>query len=181
MQAVALLSQFCHSAPMMQLQEIIIHTDGGCRGNPGPGGWAYVMRYGERYKEAWGSESLTTNNKMELTAVIMALSFLKNRIESITSSYQRNQNALPAWIDTPIRVYTDSLYVKNGISLWITEWKKRGWKTAARKPVLNQDLWLQLDELTLALKPQFAWVEGHSGDLDNERCDELVRLAAQSQ
>jgi len=166
---------------MMLPQGIVIHTDGGCKGNPGPGGWAYVMRYGERYKEAFGAEFLTTNNKMELTAVIMALSYLKTRIESIKTSYQSNQSALPSWIFAPIHVYTDSLYVKNGISLWITDWKKRGWKTAAKKAVLNQNLWLQLDELTTALKPQFAWVEGHSGDIDNERCDELVRLAIQSQ
>jgi ribonuclease HI len=172
-----------------------VYTDGGCRGNPGPGGWAYVMRYGDRYREAYGAEMTTTNNRMELTAVIKALSFLKKRREearslilspvwpSSTNQLVTNElsikkeGKLPAWINAPIHVYTDSLYVKNGISIWLTTWKARGWKTAAKKPVMNQELWQALDYLCQELNPQFEWVEGHTGNADNERCDTLVQLA----
>lgn len=165
---------------MTQQESIIVYTDGGCKGNPGPGGWAYVMRFGDRYRECWGSDAATTNNKMELTAVIMALSFLNDRIEAVMCTLSGQNSATSAWTRAPIRVFTDSLYVKNGITSWIIEWKKRGWKTAAKKPVMNQELWTQLDALCQRLNPQFEWVEGHAGNPDNERCDALVNLAVQS-
>lgn len=155
--------------------EITVYTDGGCKGNPGPGGWAYVMRYGDRYREASGAASDTTNNRMELTAVIEALSFLYMRRQAVLA--RQGTEAAPAWADAPIRVFTDSQYVKKGITEWLKDWKQRGWKTAARKPVLNRELWERLDALCAVLEPSFEWVEGHAGNPDNERCDELVGLA----
>lgn len=154
------------------MEEILIHTDGGCSGNPGPGGWAYVMRYGSRRREASGHESATTNNRMELTAVINALSFMSARKARAGTGQSR-----PAWLSAPIKVFTDSQYVRNGVTLWLRGWKMKGWKTADRKPVKNQDLWMELDALAQELNPQFFWVEGHAGDTENERCDELVRAA----
>lgn len=176
MQGVARHWLVCHSAHMTQ-QSIVIYTDGGCKGNPGPGGWAYIMRFGTRYRESWGAESHTTNNRMELTAVINALSFLKGRLEGTRASCAAKSAVLPAWTGAPVHIFTDSMYVKNGISGWITDWKRRGWKTAAKKPVMNQDLWQQLDGLCIDLGPHFEWVEGHAGNPDNERCDTLVGLA----
>jgi len=161
----------------MPEKSIVVYTDGGCKGNPGPGGWAYIMRFGERYREAWGGELQTTNNRMELTAVIRALSFLKERIDAVRASCIRRNIPLPAWVSAPIHISTDSMYVKNGISEWIHEWKKRGWKTAAKKSVMNRDLWETLDSLCSELNPQFEWVEGHAGNPDNERCDALVGQA----
>jgi len=168
----------CHSAGMTQ-QAIVIYTDGGCKGNPGPGGWAYVMRFGSRYREAWGAEMHTTNNRMELTAVINALAFLKQRRDRTQRSCAAKSAAPPAWVSTEIRICTDSMYVKRGISEWLPDWKRRGWKTAAKKPVMNQDLWEKLDALCIELAPLFEWVEGHAGDPDNERCDSLVGLAVE--
>ena len=156
-----------------------MYTDGGCKGNPGPGGWAYVMRFGDRYREDYGAEPATTNNKMELSAVIMALSFLRERVETVRRPQEDGQPAPSSWMKAPIIVYTDSLYVKNGISSWVIEWKKRGWKTAAKKPVMNQELWQRLDTLCQRLNPRFEWVEGHAGNPDNERCDALVGLAVE--
>jgi ribonuclease HI len=161
----------------MTQQAIVIYTDGGCRGNPGPGGWAYVMRFGTRYREAWGAEPHTTNNRMELSAVINALSFLKERMDRARAASAARSAAPPAWVSADIHIFTDSMYVKKGISGWITDWKKRGWKTAAKKPVMNQDLWEKLDALCTELGPHFEWVEGHAGNPDNERCDSLVGLA----
>jgi len=155
----------------------VVYTDGGCKGNPGPGGWAYIMRFGERYREAWGGKLQTTNNRMELTAVISALSFLKERIDAVRASCIRRNIPLPNWVGAPVRIFTDSKYVKNGISEWIDSWKKRGWKTTAKKTVLNRDLWETLDILCTELTPQFEWVEGHAGNPDNERCDTLVGQA----
>jgi ribonuclease HI len=149
------------------MREIIVHSDGGCSGNPGPGAWAYVMRYGERLKEDSGFAPETTNNKMELKAVIEALSFLGGR--------RREAKPDSVWLSSPIRVLTDSQYVKNGVTLWLAGWKAKGWKTADKKPVKNQELWQELDALVSELKPSFAWVEGHAGVPDNERCDALVR------
>jgi len=122
---------------------IEIYTDGACRGNPGPGGWAALLQTGEREKELHGAEALTTNNRMELTAVIRALEALKRPVRA--------------------RVYTDSEYVRRGITEWLTEWKSRGWRTAARKPVKNQDLWERLDELAARHELEWHWVPGHAG------------------
>ncbi|MBL6969632.1 MAG: ribonuclease HI, partial [Gammaproteobacteria bacterium] len=131
-----------------------IFTDGGCRGNPGVGGWGALLRYGEVEKELWGGESNTTNNRMELSAVIHALEAVKRSV--------------------PLRITTDSKYVKSGITEWIHNWKKNGWKTAARKPVKNVDLWQQLDSLVQMHQVEWAWVKGHSGHRENEIADELA-------
>jgi ribonuclease HI len=136
---------------------IEIYTDGACRGNPGPGGWAALLQTGKREKELNGAEPFTTNNRMELTAVIRALEALKR----------------PA----PARVYTDSEYVRRGITEWLTAWKSRGWRTAARKPVKNQDLWQRLDELTARHEIEWQWVPGHAGVPGNERVDRLANEA----
>jgi ribonuclease HI len=129
-------------------------TDGACRGNPGPGGWGVVLRYQDKEKELYGNQAHTTNNRMELTAAIEALSALKHPCEVI--------------------ITTDSQYVKNGINQWISNWKKRGWKTADKKPVKNIDLWQQLDELVSRHQVKWQWVRGHSGHPENERADALA-------
>jgi ribonuclease HI len=134
-----------------------IYTDGACRGNPGPGGWAATLRRGDNEKELAGAEAMTTNNRMELTAVIRALEALKRPVQA--------------------KVYTDSEYVRRGITEWITSWKARGWRTADRKPVKNQDLWERLDELAAAHKIEWHWVKGHSGVAGNERVDLLANQA----
>ena len=136
---------------------IEIYTDGACRGNPGPGGWAALLLQGEHEREISGAEPLTTNNRMELTAVIRALEALKRPVEA--------------------RVYTDSEYVRRGVSEWLTAWKARGWRTADRKPVKNQDLWQRLDELNAGHRIEWRWVRGHSGVPDNERVDRLANAA----
>ena len=136
---------------------IEIYTDGACRGNPGPGGWAAVLSYREHEKELSGAEPLTTNNRMELTAVIRALEALKRPAE--------------------LRIFTDSEYVRRGITEWVKSWKVRGWKTADRKPVKNQDLWERLDALTNGHKIDWRWVKGHSGIPGNERVDRLANEA----
>ncbi len=165
---------------MGTMREIIVHTDGGCSGNPGPGAWAYVMRYGGRLREDSGFEPETTNNRMELGAVIEALSFLSARRRRIADrpvgeSVRPAASSSPAWFSSPILVYTDSQYVKNGVTAWLRNWKAKGWKTADKKPVKNQELWMSLDALVEELRPSFFWVEGHAGDPDNERCDALVQ------
>jgi ribonuclease HI len=134
-----------------------IYTDGACRGNPGPGGWAAVLTSGARVRELSGAEAATTNNRMELLAVINALRALKRRVRA--------------------RVYTDSQYVRLGITEWLAGWKARGWRTADRKPVKNQDLWEQLEALTVGHNIEWHWVKGHSGVPGNERCDELANMA----
>jgi ribonuclease HI len=134
-----------------------IYTDGACRGNPGPGGWAAFLKVGEHEKELAGAEPLTTNNRMELTAVIRALEALQRPVE--------------------VRVYTDSEYVRRGITEWIASWKKRGWRTADRKPVKNQDLWERLDALAAGHRIEWHWVKGHSGVPGNERVDALANRA----
>jgi ribonuclease HI len=136
------------------MAEVVIYADGACRGNPGPGGWGAWLQSGEHEKEMFGGEKLTTNNRMELTAVIQALGSLKRQ--------------------SAVTVYTDSEYVKNGITTWIHGWKARGWKTADKKPVKNMELWQRLDELNAAHKVQWRWVKGHSGDPGNERADRLA-------
>lgn len=137
------------------MNPIIIYTDGACSGNPGPGGWAYVALEGEGRRESSGGERLTTNNRMELVAVIEAL-----------------KSATPG---RPVEIRTDSQYVKNGITAWIASWKKNGWRTASKSPVKNRELWEELDRLSAEAKPRYVWVEGHAGEEFNERCDELAR------
>jgi ribonuclease HI len=139
---------------------VVIYTDGACKGNPGPGGWGAWLRWGEHEKELFGGEPLTTNNRMELTAVIEALSALKR--------------------STAVAVYTDSEYVKNGITTWIKGWKTRGWRTADNKPVKNQELWQRLDALVAQHQVSWHWVRGHTGDPGNERADELANRGCAS-
>lgn len=144
----------------MAMDSITIFTDGGCSGNPGPGGWAYrILAAGGVSIEGSGGEPATTNNRMELRAVIEAL-----RKCSATFPGAR------------ITLYTDSQYVKNGITSWIVSWKRNGWRTADKKPVKNKELWELLDAEATALTPRFEWVKGHAGQEHNERCDELVRM-----
>ncbi len=136
-------------------QTITMYTDGACSGNPGPGGWGVVLQYGDVEKELYGGEAHTTNNRMELLAVIMGLRALKRACA--------------------VAVYTDSVYVKNGITTWLKGWKKKGWKTADGKPVKNQDLWEALDVEVAAHDVTFHWVKGHAGHPLNERADGLAR------
>ncbi|WP_137718586.1 ribonuclease HI [Methylobacillus flagellatus] len=133
---------------------IEIYADGACKGNPGPGGWGAWLQTDGHEKELCGGEVLTTNNRMELTAVIRALEALKR----------------PAHV----RLYTDSVYVQQGISVWIHGWKQRGWKTSDKKPVKNDDLWKQLDALVPAHNIEWIWVKGHAGNVGNERADALA-------
>ena len=140
----------------MQDVEVIIYTDGACKGNPGPGGWGVLMISGETRRELFGGERDTTNNRMELTAAIEALRALKRRCR--------------------VRLFTDSSYVKQGIETWIHGWKKNGWKTAAKKPVKNADLWQSLDLIAAQQEVEWRWVKGHSGDPGNERADALSNL-----
>ena len=132
-----------------------IYTDGACKGNPGPGGWGAVLLLGDSEKELFGGESPTTNNRMELTAVIKALGALKRACS--------------------VDIYTDSQYVRQGITAWMRNWKARGWRTADNKPVKNEDLWRRLDALTVGHTLEWHWVRGHSGHTDNERVDALAR------
>ena len=134
-----------------------IYADGACRGNPGPGGWAATLEYGEHLRELSGAEAQTTNNRMELTAVIRALEALKRGVSA--------------------RVHTDSEYVVRGINEWLPNWKARGWRTADRKPVKNQDLWEQLDAAAARHDIEWKWVKGHSGVPGNERVDALANAA----
>ena len=134
---------------------IEIFTDGACSGNPGPGGWGAILRKGTTEKELFGGEMLTTNNRMEMTAVIEALRALKEPVQA--------------------RVHTDSQYVQKGISEWIHGWKRRGWKTANKEPVKNEDLWREMDRLAAQHKIEWIWVKGHAGHAENERADELAR------
>jgi ribonuclease HI len=136
-------------------QPVIIHTDGACSGNPGPGGWGAILTFGDREKELFGGEKHTTNNRMELMGAIVAL-------ESLTRP-------------CPVVLYTDSQYVQKGISEWIYGWKKRGWKKSDGKPVINADLWQRLDLAAQSHKVEWRWVRGHSGDPMNERADGLAR------
>lgn len=138
-----------------QSTQVVIYTDGACSGNPGPGGWGVWLRYGEHEKELFGGEEQTTNNRMELMAAIQAL-------ETLTRP-------------SSVALHTDSSYVRNGIMTWLDNWKRRQWKTAAKKPVKNVDLWQRLDKAAARHKVEWHWVRGHSGDQGNERADALAR------
>lgn len=142
------------------MNEITIYTDGGCSGNPGPGGWGIVIIADGDARQLSGGEKLTTNNRMELTAAISALSIVKN-----TQAFQGRK----------VCVNIDSQYVKNGITVWIKSWRTKGWKTADKKPVKNQDLWQKLDELNNSLDVNWNWVKGHAGIEYNEICDSLCQ------
>lgn len=137
------------------MDKVQAYTDGACRGNPGPGGWGVLLRYNGHEKELYGGEAGTTNNRMELTAAIMAL-------ESLTRDNVR------------VELTTDSEYVRKGITEWLAQWKQRGWRTAARKPVKNVDLWQRLDEIAARHDVTWHWVRGHSGHPENERADQLA-------
>jgi ribonuclease HI len=144
-----------NTKPSQKIVEIF--TDGACSGNPGPGGWGAVLRYGEVEKEMNGGEPQTTNNRMELMAAIMAIESVKRPCE--------------------IHLHTDSEYLRNGITIWIHSWKARGWRTADKKPVKNVDLWQRLERAIETHDVHWHWVRGHSGHKENERADELARLA----
>lgn len=136
------------------MTDVEIYTDGACRGNPGPGGWGVLLRSGGRERQIWGGERLTTNNRMEMIAAIQGLTALRRPCR--------------------VAVYTDSEYLRRGISEWLPQWKARGWKTSARKPVKNDDLWRQLDDLATRHEVEWHWVKGHAGHPGNERADALA-------
>lgn len=138
------------------LKSIDVFTDGACSGNPGPGGWGALLRFNGHERELYGGEDETTNNRMELMAAIMALETLTERCH--------------------VDLYTDSKYVMEGINTWIANWKKNGWRTAAKKPVKNADLWQRLDEANGRHEVSWHWVKGHAGHEGNERADELARM-----
>jgi len=139
------------------VKKVKVITDGACSGNPGPGGWAAILRFNEHKRELYGFAPQTTNNRMELTAAIEGLKAIKESCE--------------------VEVVTDSEYVKNGITTWIHNWKKRNWLTTAKKPVVNQDLWQELDKEVERHKATWVWTKGHASDVDNNRADELATRA----
>lgn len=139
-------------------EKVFLFTDGACKGNPGRGGWGALLRYGSNEKELWGGEANTTNNRMELMAAIEGLKALKRPCEVVLT--------------------TDSQYVKQGINSWLAGWKRNGWRTAAREPVKNQDLWQQLDAECARHQVEWRWVRGHTGHAENERADELANRGA---
>src|SRR3984957_10742073 len=143
------------------VKKVTIITDGSCLGNPGRGGWACILRHSEHTSELYGCAPHTTNNRMELTAAIEGLRALKEPCE--------------------VEVVTDSEYLKNGITSWVANWKLRGWMTSSKKPVVNQDLWEELDELAGAHHTTWSWTKGHASHADNNRCDELATMAAREQ
>ena len=142
----------------MSAPSVYLYTDGACKGNPGPGGWGVLMRYGRHEKELFGGEAQTTNNRMELSAVIEGLAALTRSCRVV--------------------ICTDSQYVKNGMEKWIHGWKRNGWKTAAKQPVKNAELWQRLDELAAQHQIEWQWVRGHTGHPENERADELANRGA---
>jgi ribonuclease HI len=143
------------------MKHVTLITDGACLGNPGPGGWAALLRYGRHYREMCGSEPNTTNNRMELKAVISGLAALKEPCQ--------------------VTIQTDSQYVQRGVTQWMSRWKRSGWKTVGKAPVKNKDLWEALDEALARHKAHWQWVKGHAGHPDNSRADELAFQAAQGQ
>jgi len=143
------------------MKKVQLITDGACIGNPGPGGWACILRFGQLNKEMFGSEPQTTNNRMELTAAVRGLAALKEACD--------------------VEIVTDSEYVKNGITKWILGWKRNGWRKADKSPVLNKDLWQELDFQNDRHTTKWTWTKGHASHADNNRCDELATAAARSQ
>jgi ribonuclease HI len=143
--------------PPVERPAVEIFTDGACRGNPGPGGWAAILRYGDTEKELAGGEAQTTNTRMEMTAALVALEALKRPCR--------------------VRLYTDSQYLRDGIMQWLPGWKARGWRTADKKPVKNIDLWQRLDQAAAPHQVEWIWVRGHAGHPENERADALARAA----
>jgi ribonuclease HI len=143
------------------MKKVKLITDGSCLGNPGPGGWAYILRYNGHKREMCGFAPHTTNNRMELTAAIEGLRVLKERCT--------------------VEIVTDSEYVKNGISTWIHGWKRKNWVTSSKKPVVNRDLWEELDKLAAGHDAVWVWTKGHASHEDNNRCDELAQMAAREQ
>ncbi len=143
------------------MKHVQLITDGACKGNPGKGGWACILRFGEFKREIFGSSPFTTNNRMELAGAIEGLKRLKETCS--------------------VEIVTDSEYLRNGMTSWINGWKRNGWKTSTKKPVTNKDLWMILDELVNAHKIEWTWTKGHANHEDNNRCDELASRAAESQ
>lgn len=139
------------------MKRVLIYTDGACKGNPGKGGWGAILKYGDTCKELKGYEAETTNNRMELMGAIEALSTLKEPCE--------------------VDLTSDSQYLSKGVTEWMANWKRNGWRTAAKKPVMNQDLWMKLDNVIQMHKIKWHWVKGHAGHPENERCDELANIA----
>lgn len=137
-------------------KDVVIYTDGACSGNPGPGGWGAILSYGGHKKELHGGEAHTTNNRMELTAAIRALEALKRPV--------------------PVTIYTDSQYLRQGITEWLAGWKRKNWRTSTKQPVKNEDLWRELDALVQVYEIDWRWVKGHAGHPENERADELARM-----
>lgn len=143
------------------MKQVELITDGACSGNPGPGGWAAILKFGKHRKELWGSEKETTNNRMELKAAIEGLRLLKEKCD--------------------VHITTDSEYVLKGITQWIVGWKKNNWKSASKQPVKNQDLWQELDEQVQRHQVKWTWTKGHADHPDNNRCDELAVKASKTQ
>jgi ribonuclease HI len=139
------------------MDKVVIHTDGACRGNPGPGGWGAILESGDHEKELYGAEAETTNNRMELIAAIMALESLKRPCD--------------------VTLATDSVYLNKGMTEWLTNWKRRDWKTSGKKPVKNKDLWQRLEKAVERHRLRWRWIKGHSGHPENERADQLANRA----